>query len=128
MHFLIGTDSVHTTAAICDYLDERAASDDDVTAIAAFPADDEAARRDGQEALNVARVRLATVGTVETELREGKPASVLLEVAAEVDADELVVGTRGGTPSSSSPVGSTTRAVLEQASRPAVVVPIPELE
>jgi len=71
MHYLAGTDSVHTTAAICDYLDERATGDDTVTAIAVVPPDDPTARRDGDEALNVAPVRLATVGNVATERRSG---------------------------------------------------------
>ncbi|WP_306059083.1 universal stress protein [Natronococcus wangiae] len=128
MHVLVGTDSVHATAAICDYLEERATSDDGVTAVAAFSPGDETARRDGREALNVASVRLAALGTVETELRDGDPAPTLLEVAAEVDADEIVVGARGGDPDSERSVGSTTRALLEDASRPVVVLPMPELE
>ncbi|TYL37482.1 universal stress protein UspA [Natronococcus pandeyae] len=128
MQFLVGTDSVHTTAAICDYLERRATPEDDVSVIAAFPADDRVVRRDGQEALNVAPVRLATVGSVETDLREGEPAPVLLEAAAEVDADEIVVGSRGGTSGSDVGVGSTTRDLLEAASWPVVVVPIPELD
>jgi len=54
MHYLAGTDSVHTTAAICDYLDDRATADDAVTVIAVAPSDDPTARRDAGEALNVA--------------------------------------------------------------------------
>lgn len=127
MQYLVGTDSVHTTAAICDYLEGRATPEDDVSVIAAFEPDDRSARRDGQEALNVAPVRLATVGSVETELREGVPAPVLLEAAVEVDADEIVVGSRAGTSGSDAGVGSTTQDLLEGASRPVVVVPIPEL-
>ena len=128
MQYLVGTDSVHTTAAICDYLERRATPEDDVSVIAAFPPDDQAVRRDGQEALNVAHVRLATVGSVETDLREGEPAPVLLEAAAEVDADEIVVGSRGGTSGADVGVGSTTQDLLEDASWPVVVVPIPELD
>ncbi|MFC4438116.1 MULTISPECIES: universal stress protein [Natrialbaceae] len=128
MQFLVGTDSVHTTAAICNYLERRATPEDDVSVIAAFPPDDRSVRRDGQEALNVAPVRLATVGRVETDLREGEPVSIVLEAADEVDADEIIVGSRGGTPGSAAAVGSSTQDLLEDASWPVVVVPIPELD
>ena len=127
MHYLAGTDSVHTTAAICDYLDERATGDDTVTAIAVVPPDDPTARRDGDEALNVAPVRLATVGNVATERRSGPTADRLAEAAREFDVDEIVIGAHGGDPDATRALGSTARRVLEDANRPVVVVPIPEL-
>ena len=129
MHYLVGTASVHTTAAICDYLDERATADDTVTVVAVAPPDDATARRDAQEALNVAPVRLATVGEVRTELREddGEPAAVLLEEARAADADEILLTPREGTPDASPGVGTTARTVLEESSLPIVVVPAPEL-
>ncbi|WP_226479710.1 universal stress protein [Natrinema amylolyticum] len=127
MQYLVGTDSVHTTAAICDYLGDRVTTDDTVTAVAVAPPDDPTARRDADEALNVAPVRLATAGDVETERRSGSPATVLLEAAAEFDVDEIVVGTHGGDPDATGELGSTARRVLTDASRPVVVVPIPDL-
>lgn len=125
MQYLVGTDSVHATAAICDYLAERATGDDSVTVVAAV--DETTARQDAREALNVAPVRLAAVGDVETEVRDGPPAERLLEAADETDADELVIGARSGAPGATAALGSTARAVLEDATRPVVVVPIPEL-
>lgn len=125
MRYLVGTDSVHTTAAICDYLDGRATSDDSVTVVAVV--DDETARQDAREALNVAPVRLATVGNVETDVRDGDPSLVLRDVADEIDADELVIGAHSGTPDATATLGSTAQAVLEAATRPVVVVPVPEL-
>lgn len=129
MHYLVGTTSVHTTAAVCDYLDDRATSDDSVTVVAVAPADDATARRDAQEALNVAPVRLARLGEVRTELRDGgDPAQTLLETATAVDADELLITPHGGLPDESTPVGSvgsTARRLLEGASIPVVVVPVP---
>ncbi|MBZ6493385.1 universal stress protein [Natrinema longum] len=127
MHYLVGTDSVHTMAAACDYLDDRATAEDTVTVIAAAPADDPPARRDGQEALNVAPVRLATVGEVETALRSGPPAETLREAAAEHEVDEIVVGAHSGDPEATRELGSTARRLLAAASRPVVVVPIPDL-
>lgn len=125
MQYLVGTDSVHTTAAICDYLDERATTDDAVTVVAVV--DETTARQDAREALNVAPVRLATVGDVDTDVRDGAPADCLLEAADEIDADELVVGAHSGAPDTTRDLGSTAQSVLEDATRPVVVVPIPEL-
>lgn len=129
MHYFAGTASVHTTAAICDYLDERATATDTVTVVAVTPPGDPTARRDAQEALNVAPVRLATVGEINTELREddGEPAEVLLETAAAADVDELVIASVDGISTESAAVGSTAHAVLEAATLPVVVVPGPEL-
>ncbi|WP_247004764.1 universal stress protein [Halosolutus gelatinilyticus] len=127
MRYFLGTDSVHTTAAACDYLDDRATADDEVTAVAVAPPDDRAAERDRQEALNVAPVRLSAVGSVETELREGEPTAELLAAASEVGADEIVIGARSGAPDATADLGSTARRLLENASRPVIVVPIPDL-
>ncbi|SEV82764.1 universal stress protein [Natrinema salifodinae] len=130
MHYLVGTDSIHTTASICDYLGERATATDAVTVVAVAPSDDPTARRDAEEALTVAPVRLATVGDVETELREGEgsPADVLRAAAADSDADEFVIGSRGGDPDAAATrdLGSTARELLAAADRPVVVVPGPE--
>ncbi|MFA9504741.1 universal stress protein [Natrinema thermotolerans] len=127
MQYLVGTDSVHTTAAICDYLEERANGDDAVTVVAVAPADDPTARRDCEEALNVAPVRLATVGEVETEVRTGSPVAELRDAATASAADELVVGAHSGDPDATRDLGSTTRGLLADADRPVVVVPIPDL-
>jgi nucleotide-binding universal stress UspA family protein len=126
MQLLVGTDSVHATAAICDHLENRLTSSDDVRVVATAEPGDGTAERDGKEALNVAPVRLAAAGTVETEFREGELVPELLEAAAAVDADEIVVGASSA--DSDAAVGSTTRALLERAARPVVVVPVPALE
>jgi len=154
MRYLLATDSVHTTAAACDYLQERAGSDDGVRVVhvqadtderdASSPGpqarQDAGDARDGREALNVATVRLGAVAEVDTEQRSGAPAKELLAAAEEFDADEIVLGvhassergldgreTSVGDPGGESAVGSTTRAVLGDADRPVVVVPQEEL-
>ncbi|MDG5761838.1 universal stress protein [Natronococcus sp. A-GB1] len=126
MRLLVGTDSVHTTAAICDYLDPRLTETDEVRVVATAEPGDGTAERDAREALNVAPVRLAGAGSVETKFREGEAVPELLEAAATVDADEIVVGASSA--GSEAAVGSTTRALLERTSRPVVVVPVPALE
>ncbi len=125
MRYLLATDSVHTTAAACDYLQDRAEADDCVRVVHVQSADDDA--RDGREALNVATVRLGAVADVDTERRSGRPGEELLGAAEEFDADEIVLGVRGGDPGAESAVGSTTQAVLGESDRPVVVVPQDEL-
>lgn len=126
MRYLAAVDTVHTAAAICDYLQDRVGADDQVHAVAVEPpasADDSDAQRDREEALNVISVRLV-VPTVETAERSGEPRLELLAAAEERGVDELVLGVRAGTPGTPDGVGSTARAVLDAATRPVVVVPL----
>ena len=122
--FLVATDSVHTTAAACDYLAGRLSAGDSVHALAVVEpgADD----RDADDALNVAAARLGAIATVETEAREGTPAEVVLDAASTVD--EVVIGARSGRPGADAGVGSTARRLLVEATVPIVVVPLPRLD
>ncbi len=56
-------------------------------------------------------------------LRDGPPSIVLLAVAEEVDADLIVVGSRGSGQASPSALGSTSAKITQRSSRPVVVVP-----
>ena len=128
MQYLAGARSVHTTASICDYLDERARPDDTVTVVATASADDPTARRDAKEALNVASVRLATVDEVDTTLREDTElAAALLEASTAVDADEIAITSSSGDAEPSSTSESAVDTLLESASIPVVVIPVAEL-
>lgn len=120
--FLAATDSVHTSAVVYAYLDGRAREGDAVVGVAVAPSGDPTADRDGAEALNVLRVRLATLD-VRTERREGEPVEEVLAAADDHDADEVVVGQRGGEPAAGPGLGTTAAAVAGEADRPVVVVP-----
>lgn len=124
--FLLATDSVHTTAAACDYLAGRLSDGDAVTAVTVR--EPGADPRDGEDALNVATVRLGVVTSVETAVFEREPASAILDAAADHQVDEVVLGARSGEPGASAGVGETARAVLTRAPVPVVVVPLPGLE
>jgi nucleotide-binding universal stress UspA family protein len=113
--FLLATDSVHATAAGCDYLVDRTDGDDTVIALTVLEGADPERERDAADALNVATVRLP--GVTETARREGPPAPAILETARERDADEIVL-----VAAESGAVGATIRAVLANADRPVVVV------
>jgi nucleotide-binding universal stress UspA family protein len=56
------------------------------------------------------------------EIRDGRPADVLADLARENDVDEIVVGTRGMGRFAAA-LGSVAHALLGQADRPVVVVP-----
>lgn len=117
--FLVATDSVHTTAAACDYLEDRLTDGDTahVLALVGGGVDE----RDAAEALNVAGVRLPGA---ETEQHTGDPTDRILAVAADRAVDEIVVGARGGDPATRADgLGSTASSVLATADRPVVVLP-----
>jgi len=127
MKFLAAVDTVHTAAAVSDYLGDRAGAEDEVVFVAVYDdgetsgtADD--LERDRREALNVATVRLA-VPTVETVERRGSPAEEILAVAADRNVDEILLGIRSGTPEAGDGLGSTAAAVLAGGDRPVVVLP-----
>lgn len=122
--FLLATDSVHTTAVLCDYLTSRLEAGDAVDVLAVTGQDlDE---HDGADALNVAGVRLDSTQTVDPVTVTGDPATEILDHAQGIDADEIVVGARGGDPNRShDSVGGTTIRLLEASERPVVVVPTP---
>ncbi|MFB6106085.1 MAG: universal stress protein [Halobacteriaceae archaeon] len=117
--FLLATDSVHTTAAALDYLEDRA----DVDAVVAVAVTDPAAPRDAADALNVVGARLTGVAVDRVE-RSGDPGPEILAAAADADVDEILIGAHGGDPGAEG-VGSTARQVLAAADRPVVVVPFP---
>lgn len=122
MHYVAGVDSVHTAAAICDYLQDHLDEDDTVVVVAV----DENQRRDAADAANVVQVRLFD-GDVTIETREGDPASEILTVAEETNADTVVIGPHRGEPGCGPGVGSTASALLRDLDIPVVVVPVPKL-
>lgn len=122
MRFLVATDSVHTTAAACDYLEKRLDPDDEVVVFNVSGGES----RDGEDALNVANARLLGAASIETErvASEEGPASAILAAAGEYSSDVLVIGPHAGDPDSGSTLGKTARGVLEAADIPVVVVPL----
>ena len=58
-------------------------------------------------------------------MRNGSVASAILDVADELDAEAIVVGSRGLTGVKSLLLGSVSHALLQHADRPVIVVPAP---
>jgi nucleotide-binding universal stress UspA family protein len=130
MHtFVVGTDDVDASAALCDYFDGRVETEDTLHAVNSLPGGDRTDPkdvRDGEDALNVIQSRLGALATVETHqfVRGNEPVEDLLSLADDVDADEVVVCGRSHSTTSELLFGSTARAVLRQSARPVVVVPL----
>lgn len=129
--YVMGTDTVDTSAALCDYLDRRLDVDDTVHAVNSLRGGDAtktADVRDGEDAVNVVRSRLGATATVETHqfVRGNDPAEDLLACADDVDADELVIGIRKRNPTAKIVFGSTAQSVLLRSERPVAVVPLTE--
>ena len=122
MRFLVATDSVHTTAAACDYLESRLDAEDTVTVVTVPDSDN----RDGEDALNVANARLLGHATVETERLEadGEPASAVLAAAESHSAEIVIIGPHAGAPGAGPRLGGTASQVIETADVPVVVVPL----
>ncbi|WP_096390126.1 universal stress protein [Halopenitus persicus] len=125
--FLVPTDSVHASAASCDYLANRATAADTVHAVNSLRGGDETSAddvRDGEEALNVVTARLADV-TVETHqfVRGNEPGEDVLTAAAEFDADEIVLAVGSRSPVGKALFGSVAQRILLDSDRPVVAVP-----
>lgn len=81
----------------------------------------------GRQAVGRAVADLEAAG-VETESRlvPGKPADVLIEVAKEVDARAIVVGTVGENPITGALLGSVVLRLVQRSPLPVLVVPTDE--
>jgi nucleotide-binding universal stress UspA family protein len=59
------------------------------------------------------------------ELREGNPVTAVLDLAEELDADLIIVGSRGAGGFPGLLLGSTSAQIAQHAHRPVVIVPEP---
>lgn len=127
---VVGTDgSDNATRAVSEAAELARASGAELVAVcavgllagAATPGSHEELRRhlDGEWTDAVRRSGV----TVSTELRDGNPVQVLLAVADEVDADLIVVGSRGFGGFPTLLLGSTSTQLAQHSHRPVVIVP-----
>ncbi|MFC6989326.1 universal stress protein [Haloplanus sp. GCM10025708] len=129
MKYVVGTDSVHASAELCDYLEDRVTAEDTVYAVNSLRGGNDTSSDDvcdGEEALDAIDSRLGTETTVETHqiVRGNAPADDLLAFADEHDADEFVIGVRKRSPTAKVVFGSTAQELLLNANVPVAVVPL----
>ena len=85
-------------------------------------------RRDIEQLKALSREKLQTLGEARTgmafqpEIREGRPAGVILEVAEAVEPDLIVIGSHGRSGLDHFLLGSVTERVLRKAVSPVLVV------
>ena len=98
---LIATASVHTTAAACDYLENRVGELDTVYVLTVLT--ETVTRRDAGDAANVARTRLFETAiepiqkeAAETAKADADIAGTIHDVGEEYEIDEIIVGTTRG--------------------------------
>lgn len=122
MHALIATDSVHTTAAACDYLEPRLGSSDTVTVVSVSGPD----ARDAADALNVANARLLGYANVETKRIHagGDPTPAIVSAIDDYTPDIVLIGPHAGDPGAGPSLGRTTQQLVESVDIPTVVVPL----
>jgi len=83
----------------------------------------EAFKEEGSRVLDKAEKKAAQQGVeVETHLEEGIPDEKIVELASEIEADLVVMGTRGHTGLKKLLIGSVTERVVGQAPCPVLVV------
>ena len=83
----------------------------------------ERAREHGRQVLDDAKALLPPDMPVDVRLLSGPPARALVDLARELDADEIAVGSRGFGRFRGAALGSASHALLHQADRPVLVVP-----
>jgi nucleotide-binding universal stress UspA family protein len=91
---------------------------------------DAASERNARELAEAGAKRAREAGLAaapRTAERDGTLAAAILDVADEVEADVIVLGTRGLSGVKSLLLGSVSHAVLQDADRPVMVVPSPEV-
>jgi nucleotide-binding universal stress UspA family protein len=82
-----------------------------------------ALRELGEGHLNEARQQAEAAGvTARGELVNGRPSTALVELAEEVDAQMIVVGSYGEAPLKGAIIGSTAHKLLHLSERPVLVV------
>jgi nucleotide-binding universal stress UspA family protein len=82
----------------------------------------EHAREHGRSVLEHAKGALPSRAHADLRLVEGPPARTLVELAQEVEANEIAVGSRGFGSFRAAALGSTSHALLHESDRPVLVV------
>lgn len=83
----------------------------------------ERARKHGRQVLDEARALLPPGLQADMRLPQGPPARGLVDLAKELGADEIAVGSRGFGRFREAALGSTSHALLHETDRPVLVVP-----
>lgn len=131
MRYVLATNSVRRSEALCGYLEPRLDGSDTVHAVNSQRGGDRTSRdalERGEEALSVVERRLSGVAAVDTRqvVRGNDPIEDVLGAVERHDADEIVMGIRKRSATSKLVFGSVAQDILMTADVPMRVVPVPE--
>ncbi|EMA33151.1 universal stress protein [Haloarcula japonica] len=126
--FVLATNSERVSETLCSYLETVLDPDDSVYAVNSQRGGDSTSSEtvaDGKAALEVVSERLGDQVSVETYqiIRGNSPATDIFDIAAEVDADELVIGVRKRSQTDRLIFGSVAQDIMRQSDYPMRVVP-----
>ena len=131
MLFVLATNSVKRSEALCDYLEPRLDGSDAVFAVNSQRGGDRTSTEEldrGEEALAVVECRLS--GTVPVDIRQvvrgNDPTEDVLGAVERHEIDEIVMGIRKRSATSKLVFGSVAQDILMTANVPMRVVPVPE--
>jgi len=115
---------------ICDYLERRVSDGDHVEVINVEDSSDVDDLRAGEAALEPFEERFGETASVTARQisRGRKPSDELVAVADEVDADEIVTALRRHSRTERIIFGSVSQALLQRATIPVSLVPLPEYQ
>jgi len=128
--YLAGTDAVETSEVICEYLDRRVGDADHIEVVSVYTGDDVDEIKAREDALETFEERFGdrVSVTVHQFNRDRSPSDELVELAEEIDADEIVVGLRRHSRTERVIFGSVSHSMIERATRPITLVPLPEYQ
>ncbi|MBV0901538.1 universal stress protein [Haloarcula salina] len=126
--FVLATNAVSVSETLCSYLQRVLDAEDVVYAVNSQRGGANTSERaiaDGKTALEVVPDRLGEQATVETYqiIRGNSPATDIFDIAAEIDADELVIGVRKRSQTDRLLFGSVAQDIMRQSDYPMRVVP-----
>jgi nucleotide-binding universal stress UspA family protein len=128
--YLIGTDGVPASETVCDYLEGKATSDDHLEVVHVQESTEPDDALAGRKALEVFEDRFEDRVSVTThQVNRGRaPSEELVEMAEEVDADEMLTALRRHSRTERIIFGSVSQALLQRVTLPITLVPLPEYQ
>ena len=129
--YLVGTDGTAASEAIGDYLDQEINENDHLEVINVLSSGASADESiEGQEALDQFEERFGSRVSVTThQLSRGQgPTDELIDYAAEVDADRIVIALRRHSRTERIIFGSVSHTLLQRTTHPLILVPLPEYQ
>lgn len=125
--YLVGTDGIEASEALCAFLAETVVPGDTVEVVNVLTEDDVEAIDAGGEALAAFEGAFDDRATVSTrQVNRGRdPSTEIVEMAREVDADRVVMGLRQHSRTERIIFGSVAQSLLKKIDRPITLVPLP---